>query len=172
LIDPSLITVIFSESDASGFKRPKVFLSYHWNMQSKVGKIREFLDRNGCQTSTDSSRPIATSVQARSGREYTLPQANQTPALVRDRISNASIVILCITLKYLHCDNFIKDTKLAELHKKPVLPVLLQWCPRPLDKIAAVAKRLDMSSALIDMSNEQQFRRNLPKLLELILKSA
>jgi hypothetical protein len=138
-------------------------------MQSKVGKIREFLDRNGCQTSTDSSRPIATSVQARSGREYTLHQA---PALVQDRISNASIVILCITLKYLHCDNFIKDTKLAELHKKPVLPVLLQWCPRPLDKIAAVAKRLDMSSALIDMSNEQQFRRNMPKLLELILKSA
>ena len=159
------------ESDSLNFKRPKVFLSYHWNMQSKVGKIKEFLDRNGCQTTTDASRPIATSVQARSGNEYTSFQANKTPALVQDGISNATTVILCITLKYLHCDNFIKDTKLAELHKKPVLPVLLQWCPRPLDKVSAVAKRLDMSSMLIDMSNEQQFRRNLPKLLEFILKN-
>ena len=170
-MNPNLIP-IFSGSHASGpFKRPKVFLSYHWNMQSKVVKIKEFLDRNGCETTTDASRPIAISVLARSCKEYTLLHANQTPALVQDGISNATTVILCITLKYLHCDNFIKDTKLAELHRKSVVPVLLQWCPRPLDRISAVAKRLDMTSALIDMSNEQMFRRNLPILLELIMKN-
>lgn len=137
-------------------------------MQNKVGKIKEFLDRNGCETTTDSTRPIAVSV-ARSHKEYTV-LSNQTPALVQDGISNASFVILCITLKYLHCDNFIKDTQLAELHKKSVVPVLLQWCPRPLDRITAVAKRLDMESPLIDMSSEQLFRRNLPKLLEFMIK--
>jgi hypothetical protein len=163
-MDPTLIC--FLGSNALGFKRPKVFLSYHWNMQSKVGKIKEFLDRHGCETTTDASRPIAISVQARSRKEYTL-----LPALVQDGISNATIVILCITLKYLHCDNFIKDAQLAELHRKPVVPVLLQWCPRPLDKITVVAKRLDITSALIDMSNEQLFRRNLPELLEVIMKA-
>ena len=151
------------------FNRPKVFLSYHWDMQSRVGKIKEFLDRNGCETTTDASRPIAVSI-ARPYREYSSLLAIHIPALVHDGISKATVVILCITLKYLHCDNFIKDTQLAELHKKLVVPVLLQWCPHPLERVTAVAKRLDMTSALIDMSNEQQFRKNLPKLLELIMK--
>ena len=138
-------------------------------MQSKVCKIKEYLDRNGCETTTDASRPIAISV-ARSRRDHTSLTSQMTPVLVQDGISNANIVVLCITLKYLHCDNFIKDTQLAELHKKSVVPVLIQWCPRPLDRVMIVAKRLDITSALIDMSNEQLFRRNLPMLLELIMK--
>ena len=145
-------------------------MSYHWDTQNKVGKIKAFLDRSGCETTTDASRPIAISVQSRGLRNIALLQTKKTPALVQDGIANANIVILCITLKYLHCDNFIKDTQLAELHRKPVVPVLLQWCPRPLDKIRAVAKRLDMTSALIDISNEQMLRRNLPKLLEFVME--
>ena len=140
-------------------------------MQNKVGKIKEYLDRHGCETTTDASKPIASSIHSRSCKEFSLDQAYRTPVLVQDGISNASIVVLCITLKYLHCDNFIKDTQLAELHRKYALPVMLQWCPRPLDRIAAVAKRLDVTSALIDLSNEQLLRKNLPKLLELIMKT-
>lgn len=147
-----------------------MFLSYHWDVQNKVGKIKEYLDRNGCETTTDAFKPIASSIHSRSYKEYSLDQTYRTPVLVQDGISNATIVVLCITLKYLHCDNFIKDTQLAELHKKSALPIMLQWCPRPLDKITAVAKRLDVTSALIDMSNEQLLRKNLPKLLELVMK--
>lgn len=142
-------------------------------MQNKVERIKEFLNRHGCPTATSS--PMVVNTVKKPWEQYHMFDAQTKPlkdqrVFLQEEISYCTVVVLCITLKYLHSDNFTKDTQLAKLHKKSVIPIMLQWCSRPLERMATVARKLEMSSRLIDMSNEQQFRRNLPELANLIRK--
>ena len=148
----------------------RVFLSYHWDMQNKVERIKDFLKRHGCPTCTDTSRPMVVNTAKKPSGQYHMFGAETKSIFLQEEISYCTVIVLCITLKYLHSDNFTKDTQLAKLHKKSVIPIMLQWCSRPLERVATVARKLELSSRLLDMSNEQLFRRNLPELANLIKK--
>lgn len=172
----SLVSHGTDEEMKAKVKRPKVFLSYHWDMQNKVEKIKEFLNRHGCQACTDKSRSMVVNLtkpwQYRMFDSQTRTvQGREQRVFLQEDMSYCTVLVLCITLQYLHSDNIIKDTQLAQLHKKAVIPIMLQWCSRPLDRVASVARKLELSSGLIDMSTERLFQRNLPLLANLIIKT-
>lgn len=143
-------------------------------MQNKVERIKYFLNRHGCPTCTDTSRPMVVNTAKKPCDQYHMFGAETKPmkdgVFLQEEISYCTVIVLCITLKYLYSDNFTKDTQLAKLHKKSVIPIMLQWCSRPLERVTTVARKLELSSRLLDMSNEQLFRRNLPELANVIKK--
>lgn len=152
---------------------PKVFISYQWDMQGKVEDIKEVLEANGLNcwadinmapqpNRTHSSKSGRGSVATHDGSSDTLQ------SLIQRNMKASSVVLTCITPKYLQSDNCKKDLMLAETFNKPIIPVLLRFSPfeSAPDQIRKILSRL----SFIDLSNERLYKQNIALVVEKIKK--
>ncbi|XP_033645107.1 uncharacterized protein LOC117304656 [Asterias rubens] len=156
-------------------EQPKVFLSYQWDMQNKVQEIKRILESNGISCYIDNSPTIAQNQRGTSGAST---RSNATAPIHSDamhetlesniqrNMKSSSIVLSCITPRYLQSDNGVKDLMLAEALHKPVIAVLLRFVAWPPDMGPSPIKKLLAHTNHIDLSNDKLFKQNFHVLVE------
>ncbi|KAK1173807.1 hypothetical protein AOXY_G4011 [Acipenser oxyrinchus oxyrinchus] len=149
--------------------QPKIFVSYQWDVQTKVQEIRTFLELNSLWCWADLCIRGHSSMSTRS------PAADPTTETLQNKIHRhmkaAAVVLSCFTPKYIHSDNCNKDLQLAKVLHKPLVPVLLHFMPWPPEGTTSSIRRFLCQFATIDLSNDRLFKRNLHLLLNRIKKS-
>ncbi|XP_045158971.2 uncharacterized protein LOC123524677 isoform X2 [Mercenaria mercenaria] len=156
-----------------GDGEPKVFISYQWDMQAKVEDIKRVLEANGLNCWADinmAPQPNRTH-SSKSGRSSTAAHdgsSDTLQSLIQRNMKSSSVVLTCITPKYLQSDNCKKDLMLAETFNKPIIPVLLRFSPieSAPDQIRKILARL----SYIDLSNERLYKQNIAVVVEKINK--
>lgn len=94
------------------------------------------------------------------------PSNNLQSAILRN-MKSASLVLCCITPKYIQSDNCLNDLKLAENLEKPVIALLLRFCSWPPEGAPpSVKKALNRCIDVIEMYNEKLYRKNQFRILE------
>ncbi|XP_030834833.1 uncharacterized protein LOC100890789 [Strongylocentrotus purpuratus] len=104
-------------SDESG-KPPKVFLSYQWDHQLEVIAIKKHLEMAGFPCWMDIGQ---------------MGGGDKLFAKIDDGIRSSKVVLCMVTEKYSNSENCNKEVNLANLLKKPIIPVLIdntQWPPK------------------------------------------
>ena len=173
-----------SKAGATAEEDLQVFISYQWDMQSKVEDIRRILDANhltcwadinstGVSTSSASVRGRS-SISSRSSSHHPVISSELNPETLLSQIQrsmrSACVVISCITPKYLQSDNCIKDLTLAESLGKPIIPVMLRFCPWPPDGAPVPVRKILIKYNPVDLSGEKLFKQNMPVLIDRIRK--
>ena len=149
----------------------QVFISYQWDMQSRVEEVRRYLAAAGLTCWADISPTMARGNSSLSTRSVasTGEMGNETlSGQIQRTMRAASVVLSCITPKYIQSDNCMKDLALAEALHKPIVPVLLRFCPWPPEGTQPHVRKILVKHVPIDLSNEKLFKQNLPVLLEKI----
>ncbi|KAK3579113.1 hypothetical protein CHS0354_022133 [Potamilus streckersoni] len=152
---------------------PKVFISYQWDMQAKVEDIKRVLETNSlpCWADITINHPPNRSNSSRSTRSMTTHHDASMDSLqiqIQRNMKAASVVLSCITPKYLQSDNCKKDLTLAETFNKPIIPVLLRFSP--LDSAPDQVRKILARLNYIDLSNERLYKQNIFLVLERIQK--
>ncbi|CAH1775095.1 unnamed protein product [Owenia fusiformis] len=156
----------------------KVFISYQWDMQSRVEDIRHNLETNGYSCWADISPATLTRGHS-SMSTRSVVSANATEAAIETlqsqiqrTMKTAIVVICCITPKYMQSDNCIKDLTLAETLKKPIIPLMLRFCPAwPPEGAPAQVRKILARHSSIDLSNDKLYKQNLSQVVERIKKA-
>lgn len=137
-------------------------------------EIQTVLEANGFKCLSDlgaqlrghssmSSRPMVSNNLQSSHQSKDSLQTNN----IHHSIRCSSLVICCITPKYIQSDNCINDLKLAESLGKPVLPLLLQFCPWPPDAtLPSVKKALAKCDDVVELYNDKLFKQNLSTVVD------
>ena len=81
----------------------------------------------------------------------------------------ASVVLCCITPKYLQSDNCIKDLSLAETFAKPIVPLLLRFTP--FESAPSPVRRILLRHSYVDLSNERLYKQNIGVVLDKVKKA-
>ncbi|KAI0210932.1 hypothetical protein LSAT2_004273, partial [Lamellibrachia satsuma] len=145
-----------------------VFISYHWDMQARVEELRHILESNGVSCWADISRAMAlsrghSSLSSRSGQSLD----SETPQSVAHRhLKVASVMLCCVTAKYLQSENCFRDLTLADSLQKPIVPVMLRFMSWPPEGAPIQVRKILARRIAIDLSNEKLFRQNTRVLLE------
>lgn len=152
---------------------PQVFISYQWDMQGKVEDIKHLLEHNGlqCWADININQPPrgASSKSTRSSLTHPLDSGIETlQSQIQRNMKAASVVLTCLTPKYLQSDNCKKDLTLAETFHKPIVPVLLRFSP--LESAPDQVRKLLARYSYIDLSNERLYKQNIPIVLEKVKK--
>ena len=155
---------------------PQVFISYQWDMQGKVEDIKYLLEHNGLQCWADITinQPPrgASSKSTRISITHPHPQLDSGLETLQSQIQRnmkaASVVLTCLTPKYLQSDNCKKDLTLAETFHKPIVPVLLRFSP--LESAPDQVRKLLARYSYIDLSNERLYKQNISLVLEKVKK--
>ena len=162
---------IKEESDA------KVFISYQWDLQSRVEEIRRLLEANNMPCWADISPTLTqrghSSMSSRSAHSIAHSIEGQPETLqsqIQRTMKAALVVICCITPKYMQSDNCIKDLTLAEVLHKPILPIMMRFCPWPPDGAPLQVRKILVKLTPIDLSNDKLFKQNFHVLLDKIRK--
>lgn len=152
---------------------PKVFISYQWDMQAKVEDIKQVLESNGfiCWADINMAPQANRTHSSKSGRSSVATHdssGDTLQSLIQRNMKSSSVVLTCITPKYLQSDNCKKDLMLAEAFNKPIIPVLLRFSPfeSAPDHIRKILARLSS----IDLSNERLYKQNIALVVEKIKK--
>lgn len=151
---------------------PKVFISYQWDMQAKVEDIKLVLESNGlnCWADINMAPQPNRGHSSKSGRSSAThdTSVDTLQSLIQRNMKASSVVLTCITPKYLQSDNCKKDLTLAEMFNKPIIPVLLRFSPLESapDQIRKILARL----SYIDLSNERLYKQNIGLVVEKIKK--
>ncbi|XP_038057183.1 uncharacterized protein LOC119728850 [Patiria miniata] len=160
---------------SNGSSDAKVFLSYQWDMHNKVQEIKRILENNGISCWVDNSPTIAQ--QRGTSGASTRSNAASAPihsdaihetleSNIQRNMKSSTIVLSCITPRYLQSDNGIKDLMLAEALHKPVIAVLLRFVAWPPDMGPSPIKKLLAHASHIDLSNDKLFKQNFHVLVE------
>ena len=160
---------------SGGDGEPSVFISYQWDMQARVEDIKAVLEAHGLTCWADinvAPQPNRTH-SSKSGRGSSVTQdggSDTLQSLIQRNMKASSVVLTCITPKYLQSDNCKKDMMLAETFNKPIIPVLLRFSPLESapDHIRKILARL----SYIDISNERLYKQNIASVVEKIKKLA
>jgi hypothetical protein len=139
--------------------QPKIFLSYHWDVQSKVERLVQYLEGQGFDCWTDvntvSKRPSLTPAMTLGiGNDNLLSQ-------IQRKMKSSHVVLCCITHKYICSDNCSNDLSLADSLSKPIVPLMFQWMSWPPEGVAIKARKILAPLHYIDLSNEKLLRKNL-----------
>ena len=160
----------------------RVFISYQWDMQSKVEDIRRILEANrlNCWADMGSSGVSASASSARGhssvstrSSHHTVSSELSTETLlsqIQRTMRSAAVVLCCVTPKYLQSDNCIKDLTLAESLNKPIIPIMLRFCPWPPEGAPVPVRKILIKHSPIDLSGEKLFKQNMPILIDRIKK--
>ena len=157
---------------------PSVFISYQWDMQSRVEQLTRILQLNGLSCWADVSATLAGQQQQRGHSSVSLRSAARSMDSAHETLQSqiqrnmraASVVVCCVTAKYMQSDNCVKDLTLAETFHKPIVPVLLRFCPWPPEGAPNPVRKILARHAPVDLSNDKLFKQNIPALLEKIRK--
>ena len=165
----------------------KVFISYQWDTQSKVEDIKRILETNsfscwvdigpamsmagGRQHSSLSNRSIVSHGSSH-GSHVSTEGTNQDnlQSQIQRNMKAAGVVLCCITPKYMQSDNCVKDLTLAETLHKPIIPLMLRFCPWPPEGAPSQVRKILVKHSPIDLSNEKLFKQNIHTLIEKIKK--
>ncbi|XP_072324731.1 uncharacterized protein [Scyliorhinus torazame] len=145
--------------------QPKVFISYQWDVQSKVQKIRNYLEANGLPCWADLSVRGQSQMSTRSSFAFDLATETLQGQIQRN-MKVAHAVVSCLTLRYIQSDNYIKDVQLAETLQKPLVPVLFQLLRWPPKGTSIKMRRFLFNFPVIDLSNDRLFHQNLDLILK------
>lgn len=171
-----------------------VFISYHWDMQSKVEELRRLLEGAGFVCWADVA-PIVTlqrgssSLSSRSlgsglggsgglavggggsGALAVAPSDDGGRAASRG-MRQATAVLCCVTPKYLQSDGCAKDLALAEALRKPLVPVMLRYCPWPPEGAPTAVRKIlaRCQTPVIELYNDKLFKVNLSTVVERMQK--
>lgn len=146
-------------------------------MQSKVEDIRRLLEANGFPCWADISPTMSqqrghSSVSVRSTHTH-LEITETLQSQIQRNMKAASVVLCCVTPKYMQSDNCIKDLTLAETLHKPIVPVMLRFCPWPPEGAPSQVRKIFVRLPgvhPIDISNEKLFKQNIQVVVERIKK--
>ncbi|KAK3089860.1 hypothetical protein FSP39_007155 [Pinctada imbricata] len=151
---------------------PHVFISYQWDMQGRVEEIKELLENNGllCWADVSMTGPPRghSSRSTRSSVVHMDTGAETLQSQIQRNMKAASVVLSCITPKYLQSDNCKKDLTLAEMFNKPIIPVLLRFSPQ--ESAPEQVRKILAGLNCIDLSNDRLYKQNLSTLLEKVKK--
>lgn len=148
-------------------------------MQSRVEDIRRILQIQGITCWVDISSSMATAQQAGAGRmhsglsqrsssHYIDTSSDSLQSQIQRSMKAAGVVLCCITPKYMQSDNCIKDLTLAETFHKPIIPVMMRFCPWPPEGAPAQVRKILVKHTPIDLSNEKLFKQNVFTLIDKI----
>ena len=158
---------------------PRVFISYQWDTQSRVEDIRRHLEACGLPCWADispSTLPLQrgnSSISIRSGNSTERDPVSETlQSQIQRNMRAASVVICCITPKYLQSDNCVKDLTLAETLHKPIIPVMIRFCPWPPEGAPPQVRKILVrhSYTPLDLSNDKLYKQNIDTLIERVKK--
>jgi hypothetical protein len=157
-------------------KELKIFISYQWDMQSKVEDVRHLLESNGFTCWADISPTMQRGYSSMSSRSLgtnsissstVMDAGNETlQSQIQRNMRAASVVLCCITPKYMQSDNCIKDLTLAETLHKPIVPLMLRFSPWPPEGAPSQVRKIMSRLSHIDLSNEKLYKQNLPLVLD------
>ena len=172
---------------------PRVFISFQWDMASKVEDIRNVLESAGFTCWADIGTSVG--VSGTGGRGHSglssrgsgqphagLHSASHHPlglhlgdpspesltTQIQRNMKASGVVVSCITPKYMQSDNCVKDLTLAENLRKPIVPVMLRFCPWPPEGAPAPVRKILVKHAPVDLSNDKLYRQNMAGLLDKI----
>lgn len=92
-------------------------------------------------------------------------------SLVQQNMKTSLAVIACITPKYIQSEHCVKDLTVADsVFHKPIVPILLQYCPWPPEGTSFQIRKILARFKPIDLSTDKLFRQNLPILLDRVKK--
>ncbi|KAK6188573.1 hypothetical protein SNE40_004721 [Patella caerulea] len=155
---------------------PRVFISYHWDMHTRVDEIRLALEKSGFLCWADINLPRGNS--SRSSRA-SLSNSNNScvdassatlQGQIHRNMKDSTVVLSCITPKYLHSDNCSKDLTLADTFNKPIIPLLLRFTP--IDSAPLPVRKILSRHSCVDLSNERLYKQNINVVLDKVKKLA
>ena len=177
-------------------KTPIVFISYHWDMQSKIEQIGMFLENCGIDWCADSSPTIgqyhgsraqsrllqrsvqpSSSLAAETGSSMWISKsssfAKSSPSVHHLQLSlrSASVLLCCMSPKFMQSDSCVHSVLLADSLNKSIIPVLLHFSSWPPDATPVQLRKLLARLFPIDLSSDKLMKNNLPLLVERILSS-
>ena len=151
-------------------------------MQSKVEDIRRILEANrlncwadmsstGVNASAASARGHS-SISTRSSHHAVGSELSTESILsqIQRSMRSAAVVLCCVTPKYLQSNNCIKDLTLAESLNKPIIPIMLRFCPWPPEAAPVPVRKILVKHSPVDLSGEKLFKQNMPILIDRIKK--
>lgn len=107
--------LIFSQKEKETVNS-SIFISYHWDSQEIVIKIKEHLEKAGFNCFMDIGQ---------------IGGGNLLYQKIDQAIRNAKVVIACITPKFVVSHYCNREMALADLLHKPIVPVMLTATPWP-----------------------------------------
>jgi len=136
----------------------KTFLSYHWDVQSKVERLVQHLESQGFDCSTD----IGTVSRRMSsqGSPTDLSIDNLQSQILR-KMKSSTVVVCCVTHKYICSENCSNDLNLANSLSKPIVPLMFQWMAWPPEGLAIKVRKILAPLHYIDLSNDKLLMKNL-----------
>ncbi|XP_013421017.1 uncharacterized protein LOC106181240 [Lingula anatina] len=154
-------------------EEPKVFISFQWDMQSRVEDIRRILEANDFPCWVDISPTLTQRGNSGvSNRGVHGTDSGETlQSQIQRNMKAASVVLCCITPKYMQSDNCVKDLTLAETLHKTVIPVMLRFCPWPPEGAPPQVRKILVRLSPIDLSNERLFKQNVRIVVDRVSKS-
>ena len=144
-------------------------------MHNKVQEIKRILEGNGISCWVDNSPTIAqrgtSGASTRTFSNATAPIHSDAmhetlESNIQRNMKSSTIILSCITPRYLQSDNGVKDLMLAESLQKPVIAVLLRFVAWPPDMGPSPIKKLLAHTNHIDLSNDKLFKQNFHVLVE------
>ena len=131
-----VISVIKEEEGSQGSQEAKVFISYQWDTQAEVVRIRQFLEEANISCWMDIGQ---------------MGGGDGLYQRVYTGLSNCRAVLACLSPKFLISDWCVKELLLADLLKKPIIPVMVTrtvWPPPgPLALVLAPLVYTDLAGA-------------------------
>lgn len=86
-------------------------------------------------------------------------------------MKHSSLVICCVTPKYIQSDNCVNDLKLAESLNKPIIALVLRFTSWPPEAaLPSVRKTLVKCNDIIELYNDKLFKQNLVHVADRIKK--
>lgn len=143
----------------------QVFISYQWDMQTKVDELRRQLEDAGLVCTADMSPSVRNE-----GSAPARPRTDTLQSAAQRSIRAASVILSCVTPKYIQSDSCLKDLTLAETMHKPIVPVMLRFCPWPPEGAPPPVRRIFARLVPLDLSNDKQVQQNMLHLVERLHK--
>ncbi|XP_022105446.1 uncharacterized protein LOC110987214 isoform X2 [Acanthaster planci] len=107
---------VIQKGQESSAPSPVVFISYNWGIQEEVCLMRDHLERAGFPCWMDIGQ---------------MGGGDALYAKIYEGIRNAKAVIVCVTPQYVLSESCNREVYLADLLKKPIIPVMFGKVPWP-----------------------------------------
>ncbi|XP_038056276.1 uncharacterized protein LOC119728209 [Patiria miniata] len=107
---------VIQKGQESNAPAPTVFISYNWGIQEEVCLMRDHLERAGFPCWMDIGQ---------------MGGGDALYAKIYEGIRNAKAVLVCVTPQYVLSESCNREVCLADLLKKPIIPVMFGKVPWP-----------------------------------------
>ncbi|XP_071952913.1 uncharacterized protein [Antedon mediterranea] len=107
---------VIHKAEGSNAPPPSVFISYNWGIQDSVKQLRDRIERAGFSCWMDIGQ---------------MGGGDSLYAKIDSGMRNAKVILCCITPKYITSEVCNREVSLADLLKKPIIPIMFDAVPWP-----------------------------------------